>query len=126
MLRSRLIVRVEVPGDVIVQAGQHLECGKHFSVAVHRTQRMRHRTGGVGDDERIPGVSLGLSGVQVGGFSHRQAGQVGDRAVAGPRHGDRQGADSVGLVDDQQYTAMGLELGEHLNEVGFVLGQALS
>ncbi|GEM_PF-2626735 len=45
--------------------------------------------GGVGDDERIAGVSLRLSGVQVGGFSHRQARQVGHTAVGGTGHRDR-------------------------------------
>ncbi len=85
---------------------------------------MGHGAGGVGDDERVAGIGLGLTGVQVGCLAHRQAWQIGDTAPVGTGHGHGQGADGVGLVDDQQHTAVLFEFVEQGGEVGFVLRQA--
>lgn len=63
--------------------------------------------------------------MQVGGFTHRQAGQVGDSASGSAGHGDGQDAVGAGLVDDQQDLSVGIELVEQGGGLRFVLGQGL-
>ena len=86
---------------------------------------MGHGAGGLGDDERVAGVGLGVAGVQVGDPAHRQAGQVGDQGagVAGDRDG--QGADRGGLVHDHQDRPVGGELVEDRPQLRLVVGQRL-
>lgn len=56
-------------------------------------------------------------------MSHGQAGEVSDRATAVAGHGDGQGADRVGLIDDHENAAVGLHGREDFAPCGFVLGQ---
>jgi hypothetical protein len=69
-------------GQIGVESGEDLQRREHLAVPVNGTQCVRHRACGLSDDERISRVRLGLSGIQVGGFAHCQAGQVGHRAAA--------------------------------------------
>lgn len=86
---------------------------------------MGHRAGDVRDDERVAGVGLGLARVEVGDPAHRETGQIGDPAAHVSRHGEWQGADRRGLVDhDEHGPVLGLELGEHLVQFRFAVGQA--
>jgi hypothetical protein len=113
-------------GQVVVEPDDHLQLGDRLVLAVDRPQRVRHRPGGVGDDERVPRVRLGLTWVEVGDPPHRQAGQVGDRAPHVPGHRQRQGPDRGRLVNDHQDgSVLGLEFREQLAELGFGVGQAL-
>jgi hypothetical protein len=82
--------------------------------------------GFVRDDERVAGGGLGLARVEVGDASHRQSGQVGDRAAHVPCHRQWEGADGGGLVDhDEKGAVPGLELAEERAEPGFAVGQPL-
>ena len=103
-------------GEVVVESGQHVQFGQGFVADVDGAQG----AGGVGDDERVPGVGFGAAGVEVGDAVHRQAGQVGD-LVPGDR--DRQRADGGRLVDhDQQCSVLG-EFVEQGSQLGFGVGQ---
>ncbi|MET4673905.1 hypothetical protein ABID94_006829 [Streptomyces sp. PvR018] len=53
-------------GQVVVQPDGHLQLGDPLALAVDRPQRVRHRPGCVGDDERVLGIGLGLAQVEVG------------------------------------------------------------
>ncbi len=112
-------------GQVVVEADDHLQLGDRLIFEVDRAQRVRHRAGGVGDDERVPRVGLGLARVEVGDPPHRQAGQVGDGAAHVPGDRQGQGADRGRLVDyDQHRSVLGLEFREQLAELGLGVGQA--
>jgi len=52
-------------------------------------------------------------------------GQVADVVAAGTGHGDRQGADRVGLVDDDQHRSVGGQAVEDRPQLRFVVGQRL-
>jgi hypothetical protein len=72
-----------------------------------------------------PRVRLGLSRIQVSGFTHRQAGQAGNSAAAVPGHGYRKISDGVGLVDDHEHTTVLLQPGEQLAQPRLILRQGL-
>lgn len=72
---------------ISVESREHLQSREYLAVPVNRPQRVRHGAGRLGDDEHIPRVRLGPSRIQVSGLTHRQAGQVGNRASAVPCHG---------------------------------------
>ena len=113
-------------GQVVVEADDHLQFGDRLVLAVDRPQCVRHRAGGVGDDERVLGVRLGLTGVEVGDPPHRQPRQVGDRAAHVSRNGQWQGTDRGRLIHhDQHRSVLGLEFREQLGELGLGVGQAL-
>lgn len=84
---------------------------------------MRHRSCGVGDDERVPRVGLRLPRVEVRGFPHRQPGQVGDVRADIAGHRDRQRTDRVRLVHDDEHRAVLLQVGDDRAQRGLVLGQ---
>ncbi len=112
-----------LPGEIVVEPDEHLELGQGFVTDIDPAQRVRHGPGSIGDDERIAGIGLGLSGVQVGDAAHRQARQVGHGVAAGAGDGDRQGTDGVRLVDDHQHRAVFGQAVEHSAEFGLVVGQ---
>jgi len=86
---------------------------------------VRHRSGGVGDDERVARVGLRVAGIEIRGPSHREAWQVGDLHAHRSRDGDRQRADRVGLVDDHQHPTVLGQPREQVLELGLVLRQGL-
>ncbi|GAB2835622.1 hypothetical protein GCM10027091_77300 [Streptomyces daliensis] len=112
--------------QVVVEAHDHLQFGDRLIGKLDGPQRVRHRAGGIGDDERVPRVGLGLAGVEIGDPPHRESGQVGHRAVHVAGDGQGQGADGCRLVDHHQHgLVFGLEFREDLAELGFAVGQAL-
>jgi hypothetical protein len=100
-----------------VQGGDGLVAG------VQVAQGVGHRAGGVGDDERVARVGLGLPGIQVGDPAHRQSGKVGDQAAGVAGHGHRQRPDRGGLVDHDQHLAVLGELGEQRAQLRLAVGQ---
>lgn len=54
--RIRLLIRVASPGQVVVETDEHAEFGEGVISGVDSAQGVRHGSGGVGDDERIPGI----------------------------------------------------------------------
>jgi len=112
-------------GQIRVKSGKDLQRREHLAVPVNGPQGVRHRPCRLGDDERIPGVRLGLAGIQVRGFAHRQARKVGHGAAAVPRHGYRQRPDGVGLIHDHQHPAVLLQTEEKLAQPRLILGQRL-
>lgn len=71
----------------------------------------------------VPAVGFEPARVQVRGLAHRKSLQVADLAADVAGHGDRECPDGVELVHAHQHGAMGLQAGEDLQQVGFVLGQ---
>jgi hypothetical protein len=70
--------------------------------------------GGVGDDERVPGVGLSFARIQLGDPPHRQPGQIADLDTHAASHRDRQRADRRRLVDHHQHPTMPSQFGEQL------------
>ena len=79
----------DLPGEVIVEAGQHGELGDRLVVEFQRPQGVRHRPCGLGDHGGVAGICLGRTRVQVGDPSHRQARQIGHRDALVQRDRDR-------------------------------------
>lgn len=50
-------------GQVVLETDEYAEFGKGVISGVDSTQGVRHGSGGVGDDERIPGIGFGLAGI---------------------------------------------------------------
>lgn len=87
---------------------------------------MRHDAGRVRDDERVAGIGLGLAGIEGRRPSHRQAGQIGDRAAHVPGHRHQQGADGGRLVAHHEYGPVcDLQFAEHFAELRLAVGQTL-
>ena len=76
-------------GEVLVEPDQHLQLREGFLAGVDPAQGVGHGPRGVGDDERVAGVGLGVARVEVCCAAHGQPGQVGDLDSHGP--GDRDG-----------------------------------
>lgn len=93
--RMRLLVFGGFAGEVVVEPDEHAEFSQCFVAGVDPAQCMRHGPCCIGNDERIAGVGLGLTGVKVCDPAHRQSGQVCDVVAAGPGNGDRQGSDGA-------------------------------
>lgn len=112
--------------EVVVEAHDHLQFGDGLVFELEGAEGVRHRPGRVRDDERVPRIGLGLAGIEIGDPPHRQPGEVGDLAARIAGHGQWQGADGGGLVDHDEYGAvLRDQLGEHLAELGFAVGQPL-
>ena len=62
-------------GEVVVEADEYLQLGDRLVIEVDRPQRVGHGPGGVGDDERVLRVGLGLAGVEVGDPPHGRPGR---------------------------------------------------
>jgi hypothetical protein len=112
-------------GKVVVESDEDLELGEGLVAGIDPAQGVRHGAGGIGDDERVSGVGFRLSGVQVGDAAHRQSGQVADLVAAYAGHGDRQGADRIGLVDDHQHRSVAGQAVEDRPQLRFVVRQRL-
>jgi hypothetical protein len=99
-----------------------LEISQHIGLPIHGPQRVRHRSGGVGDDERIPGIGLRLTRIQVGSFAHRQPRQISDIGTTIPGNRDGKRPDRVGLINDDEHpTVIVLQCRDHVPKRGFVL-----
>jgi len=84
---------------------------------------VRQGPGGFGNYRCVSGVRFGLAGVQVSDAPHGQTGQVADHDALCLGHGDRQGADGGGLVDDQQDPSLACYGRDDGAQLGLVLGQ---
>ena len=95
-VRERVVQPVgqagEFTGKVIVVAGQDGELSDGLLVGGDPWKGVRQRAGGVGDDEGVTGIGLGLTGVQVREPARRQPGEVGNDDAHAPGHRDRQRA----------------------------------
>lgn len=78
---------------------------------------------GVGDAERVPGVGLGLTRMQVREPAHRQPGQVSHvkPKAASDRDGER--ADRGDLVHDSEHRPVALQPEEQRSQRSFVVGK---
>jgi hypothetical protein len=114
--RSRLERRVASPArssskPTIISSSAMVSSSTSMERRVWGTERA------ASDDERVPGIGLGLARVEVGDPAHRQAGQIGGLAARVAGDGQRQGADRGRLVHhDEHGVVLGLELGEDLAE----------
>jgi hypothetical protein len=86
-------------GQVVVEPDEDFQLSEGLVAGVDPAQRVRQGPGGVGDDEGVAGVCLGVPGVDAGEPPHRQAGQVGHLAAAGAGHRDRQRPDRAFVID---------------------------
>jgi hypothetical protein len=118
----RLVSRVDSEGQVVVVADQYLQLGQGLVAHVDPPQRLRQRAGRVGDDERVPGVGLGLAWMQVGDAPHGQARKVRHLHTTGTGHRHGQGTDRGGLVDYDQDPAVTGELVEQRAQTPLVVG----
>ncbi|ROS32145.1 hypothetical protein EDD35_7902 [Amycolatopsis thermoflava] len=110
-------------GQVVVEPDQHLQLGQGLVTGVDLAQGVGQAAGGVGDDERVPGVGLGGARVEIGDAPHRQARQVGHLVPAGAGDRDRQRTNRGRLIDhDQQRPILG-ERVEQRPQLGFGVGQ---
>lgn len=57
--------RGDLPGQVVVEAGEHRQFGDGVVVDAQGAQGVRQGPGGFGDHGGVPSVGLGRSGVQV-------------------------------------------------------------
>ena len=112
-------------GEVLVVAGEHSQCGEGLVVASRVPERLGQFERGPRDHMRVPAIGLRVPGQQLRGPAHGRAGQVGDRDPHVPRHRQGQGAYGVGLVHDQQHTAMLGELAQHRADGLLVLSHRL-
>jgi hypothetical protein len=110
-----LVSRVASAGQVVVEAGQHVQLGQGLLADVDPAQGVRHHPGGVSDDVGVAGVGLRRPRVQVSDPPHRQAGQVGHAEPHRPGDGDRQRTDRVGLVDHDQHRSVLAQPGEQVS-----------
>lgn len=112
-------------GEVLVVAGEQLQGGEGLVIRARVPERLGQLERGPRDHMRVPAVGLRVPGQQLRGPAHGRAGKVGNRDPHVPRHRQGQGADGVGLVHDQQHTAMLGELAQHRADGLLVLFQRL-
>lgn len=109
-------------GEIVIETDQHIQLGECVIAGIYSPQRVGHGPGRIGDDERIPRISFGLPGIQICDAAHRQTWKVRDLVPAGSGDGDRQGADRVGLIDDDQQRPVCGEAVEHSAQAVLVIG----
>lgn len=78
-------------GEVVVEPDQNTKFGECVITGIDPSRRARQSPGGVGDDERVTRIGLGLPWIQICDSAHRQTRKVRDLVAAGA--GD-SGADS--------------------------------
>jgi hypothetical protein len=120
-VQQRVVQPVGQPGrlggKVGVVTGEHRELDRGVLLNAHPSQRVGQGASSVGDDVRVAGVGLGLTGVQIGDPPHRQPRRVGDRDTSGAGHRDRQRTDRGELVDDHQHPPVNLQLVEQRHQI---------
>ena len=89
--------------QVVVEACDHRELGDGLIVGIDRPQGVRHRSGGVRDDESVTGVGLGFTRVKIGQPPYGQAGQIGNLAARIPGDCQGQSPDGSLLVNNDQH-----------------------
>ena len=121
--RSRFDSRVGVRGEVGVVAVQDAELREQLVVAgVEPVHLVAPDAAGVGEDEGVAAVGLGLARVEVGGAAHDQPGHVRDRHTEARSDGEHEAGERAGLVDDQGRGTQGLGTAEERLDVGLVVG----
>jgi hypothetical protein len=109
--------------QVGVMAGQHSQRGHRLLIRSDPTQRMRQSPSRVGDHERVPGIGLALTRIQISDPPHRQPRQITDLHAHAAGHRDRQRSDRGGLIDHHQQPTMLGQLREQLAQCGLVVRQ---
>lgn len=110
-------------GQVVVEPDQHLQLGQGLVADIDRAQGVGQRAGGIGDDERIPGIGLRAAEVEVGDAAHGQARQVGDPVTGRASDRDGQRPDRGLLVGHDQQRSVPGEFVEQGSQFGFGVGQ---
>ena len=112
----------DLSGQVIVVTGQDGQLGDGLLVGSDPAQGVRQGTGGVGDDEGVTSVSLGLTRMQIRKPTHGQPREVGDDDAHAPGYGDRERANRRHLVDDCEHLPMRLQLTEQRPQCALIVG----
>lgn len=97
-------------GEVLVVAREDPQGGEGLVVGSRVPQALGEFERGPCDHVRVPAVGLCDAGQELRGPAHGGAGRVGDRHRHAPGHGQGQGSDGVGLVDDQEHASAPGEL----------------
>jgi hypothetical protein len=100
-------------GQIIVEPDQHLELGQRLIAGPETTQSVRQSAGGISNDERVPGVGLGVARVQISDPAHRQTRQIGHVMATSPGHRHRQRTNRGRLIDHHQHPPMPSQPLEH-------------
>lgn len=111
--------------QVVVESGQDLEPGHGLVVAAGVAKCVGHMQRGERDHVRVARVRLRVAGQQLGGLAHRRPRQVAHGHAHVARYGQRQRADRVRLVHDQQHVAMTAQTCEQFADLRLVLPQRL-
>ena len=115
----------DLPGQVIIKPAQESQFRQGLIGLRQRPQGMRHGARGLGDNGRIPGIGLGLTGMEIGDAAHGQSRQIGDLKAFCARYRDRQGAYRGGLIDNEQERAVYGESGDQRSQLLFIIWQRL-
>jgi hypothetical protein len=113
-------------GQVVVEPDQHIQFGQRVVTDIDGAKRVRQSAGSVGDDERVPRVSLRSAGIEAGNAAHGQTRQVGHLVAARPSDRDRQRKIVAGWSTTTSSEPRWASLSNNARNFGSLLGNAPS
>ena len=113
----------DLASQIFVKATQHRQLRDFVFSQFHRAKRMRHATGGLGNDVRVPRVGLRFTRVQIGNAPHRKSRQVRNPHPFCLSHRDRKCSDCGRLIHDKQDLAVFFQLSDQRSQLRFIIGQ---